>query len=342
MWVCVGVYMCVDNAYIRMYRYRSVFRHVPIVWLSLHHIPDTRVTKMANIIMATSRGLGVEEFFKGGRHTQMHSHPGETIAKLTTRAITHIHWIKQTSTKPIHVYFLAGLCDVTRKDTDKAHWERGHWVGHYEEVTYTETTQQTVTRMIAQLHSTPTQIKEAGGIPCLCTIAPCHLSTWNHHRLEHRRTTHLIHHNHYADMQEQLHNTISKLNGHIIAHNKESNMFTPRIADPIFRKKNKNRSPRPFYNHLGRDGVHATKDTNKAWADSLRQSIDINRGGAHTTKQNTQGTPIHMLPQEMASKSPSPEDAQDVDENGEILDYMYSGPDSSDPEDMTMAESRVQ
>ena len=147
------------------------------------------------------------------------------MAYLTQLAIPHIHRIRHTTSKPIHVYFLAGLCDVTRKDTDKAQ-KRGKWVGHYEEVTYTEATQHTVTRMRAQMQNTTSQIKEAGVIPCSCTIAPCHISTWNHHRLEYRRTTHLIHHNHYDDMQEQLHKTIAEINGHIVGQNRENNMFT--------------------------------------------------------------------------------------------------------------------
>ena len=314
---------------------------------------------MANIIMATSRGGGVEGYFKGDTQTQVHTHPGAKMAYLTQLAIPHIHRIRHTTSKPIHVYFLAGLCDVTRKDTDKAHKHRGKWVGHYEEVTYTETTQQTVTRMRAQLQNTTSQIKEAGAIPCFCTIAPCNISTWNHHRLAYRRTTHLIHYKHYEGMQEQLHKTIAEMKGHIVGQNRENNMFTPRMADPIFRKKDKNRTPRPFYNNLDIDGVHATPDTNRVWVAALRQAIQINRGGTltaqpstitstdiqgttsqdhqGTTSQDHQGT-THQDQQGTTSQTP---EHQDFDENGETLDYMYSGSDS-DPDDMIMIELRVQ
>ena len=40
--------------------------------------------------------------------------------------------------------------------------------------------------------------------PCFMTIPPCSIETWNLHRLTTGRTTHLIHHWHYEDMQPNL------------------------------------------------------------------------------------------------------------------------------------------
>ena len=131
------------------------------------------------------------------------------------------------------------------------------------------------------------------------------------------------------------------------------------MADPIFRKKDKNRTPRPFYNNLDIDGVHATPDTNRVWVAALRQAIQINRGGTltaqpstitstdiqGTTSQDHQGTTLQdhqgTTQQDQQGTTLQTLEHQDFDENGETLDYMYSGSDS-DPDDMIMTELRVQ
>ena len=93
-----------------------------------------------DIVMATSRGRDIEYHFGGRPAVQIHVHPGKSLAYLTHQALHHINKLKY-STKytggDIHVYYMAGLCDITYKDQLPHHtdWD-AHITPHYEEVIF--------------------------------------------------------------------------------------------------------------------------------------------------------------------------------------------------------------
>ena len=280
---------------------------------------------MANIIMATSRGFGVEPHLSSA-HTRVYSHPGQSLAFLTHKAVQHIHALQRTSTisQSIHVYFMAGLCDITYKDEIPAKQDRPKYYKGplYQEVIYTETPKETLIRMKTQIANTAQQIKNAGAVPCFCTIPPCSISKWNNKRLSKHRTTHLLHHRQYKDMQGLLQHAITDINKHIVETNIQNDMFTPKIADTIIRKKSSKRSYRTYYTKL-RDGVHATTDTDREWGDIFKQAMQINRTPHplnHTESKETQTETEHA----------PPHTHQDTDENGETLDYWMSESEGSE------------
>ena len=100
-------------------------------------------------------------------------------------------------------------------------------------------------------------------------------------------------------------------------------MHTPKIADYIFKKKNSNRPHRPFYNHLGRDGVHAKPETDRVWENTLHEAITINRQPPqHTSTTTTADHPDNHQQQIAPAHNIDTDNTQDRDEHGEPLDYM--------------------
>ena len=69
--------------------------------------------------------------------------------------------------------------------------------------------------------------------PCFCTIVPCSLRMWNETRLEQHKTSFLLHHTQYQDMQTNLITAICDINKYIIFLNTQNKMYIPYIADAI-------------------------------------------------------------------------------------------------------------
>ena len=246
-----------------------------------------------NIIMATSRGEGLKKIYKGKPAIQLHVHKGSTLAFLTHTALRHIHKLKrdpQHRDTDIHIYFMAGICDITYKDElpHRRDWDAYTKKHHYEEVIFMESPHEASTRIKTQLLNAAHQISSAGAAPCFCTIPPCSISTWNHERLKQRKTTHLLHFRHYDDMQVNLQKAILDINRYIITLNIAHNMITPKIAVNIVKKSGAKRSHRYFYERLavrGRWGPSGARHTARMGTNTDRNYG--NKQGIHTKYSTT-------------------------------------------------------
>ena len=127
--------------------------------------------------------------------------PGTPILDLTWEAeniIAH----SSTPNSLIHVYFIAGLIDITKKIEDHI----------YEKVIFNESFEPAPSCVMSLNYQSSKSISKTGATPCYATITPMHLNTWNEHRLNIHRTSYLLHHNHYDSMQTNLIKTITEIN----------------------------------------------------------------------------------------------------------------------------------
>ena len=271
--------------------------------------------------------------FKGKPAVQLHVHKGSTLAFLTHTALRHIHKLKrepQHRDTDIHVYFMAGICDITYKDElpHRRDWDAYTKKHHYEETIFMESPHEASTRIKTQLLNAAHQISSAGATPCFCTIPPCSISTWNHERLKQRKTTHLIHFRHYDDMQVNLQKAILDINRYIITLNIAHNMITPKIAVNIVKKPGAKRSHRYFYERLA-DGVHPEPDTLQEWAQTLTETMELNRTSTPNTApphtEETQGTEEQG---EQGHKQEPSSSSYSLNLSQEELDYWFTESDS--------------
>ena len=167
-----------------------------------------------------------------------------------------------------HVYFVAGLCDITVRERR----------GSYEETYYFEDQRDTVLRMNNLIDSISQDITYLGAKPCFATIIPSSLADWNHTRLSQHKTTHIHYAHLYTNMQQHLNNAILEINRHISATNLSNNMQTPNLASTVITQRH-NQTPRIHLNRLA-DGVHPTQDLSLRWANWLHKTISNNRHAA--------------------------------------------------------------
>ena len=89
-------------------------------------------------------------------------------------------------------------------------------------------------------------------------------------------TCHLLHHQQYPDMQENLNKTLWEVNRLIIEKNIGNKMFTPKIASSIMVNQGPNKPPpdslQSFYRWSPSETSH-----NQSWAAQINDSIKINR-----------------------------------------------------------------
>ena len=164
-----------------------------------------------------------------------------------------------------HVYFVAGVCDITYRDRH----------GSYDEVYFIESPHDTITRIKNLIDSISLDILAYGAKPCFATIIPSCLEKWNFHRLANHKTSHLLHFHQYSDMQQLLNSTILEINRHIITTNKANLMETPLLASTIITQRQL--SPGRFHFSRLADGVHPTKDLSEQWVARLKKSMANNR-----------------------------------------------------------------
>ena len=105
---------------------------------------------------------------------------------------------------------------------------------------------------------------------------PCSLEAWNLHRLNTGRTTHLIHHRHYPDMQSNLIFVINEINKFIVSINSRNGMATPFLTNTIIQSCGPSKTYRVHYDRLV-DGTHATTTINEKWAKMITKAITTNR-----------------------------------------------------------------
>ena len=117
--------------------------------------------------MCTSRGKGLEDaLYSLPENPIINPHfivrPGTPILDLTREAeniITH----SSTPNSLIHVYFIAGLIDITEKIKDHI----------YEEVIFNESPESAPPRVMSLIYQSSKSILKTGATPCYATITPC-------------------------------------------------------------------------------------------------------------------------------------------------------------------------
>ena len=232
---------------------------------------------MSDIVMASSRGFDVEvelpKLHPSPSNLHIYAEAGGKLEDLAALVPDFIEHIGEQDTQGHHVYFLAGLCDVTFKDSN-LNYKNDH--ERYEEVFFMESWQEGVDRVTKSIHSVAESMNELNVIPIFSTIPPCSLHTWNFNRLNKGKTSYLLHHNYYEDMQYSLISTIQQLNNTIVQYNTSNGVTTPHIATSVMSNTGPNTRPRVFYTRF-RDGVHADKDLKKKWAKKLNKAMIENR-----------------------------------------------------------------
>ena len=182
----------------------------------------------------------------------------------------------QTTPDPTnsHVYFVAGLCDISRINRSEDRYSM-----RYEEVTYWETPSETIQRVNALVDQISSNILFMGAKPCFATILPSSLQTWNQHRLDNNNTNLLLFTDLYDTMQENMNKSIFEINKHITALNYSNDMATPFLANTIIEHRGM-KAPKVFLNRLP-DGVHPPTQQPRILINKLAKrlfnSIRINR-----------------------------------------------------------------
>ena len=224
-----------------------------------------------NIIVATSRGRGLQDLAKRREDTVLSVHPGASLRKLEREALRLLKHVPSSS--DTHLYFVAGLPDVTHRH-QFCFQLRGRR-RKYEEVIMPTYPIDKITDDITSLFkSTAEKIKNANATPIFSTICPMSLDTWNHRRLSQHRTSHLSSFPYYPLMQEKHESVILRINQEIHLLNKSYNMHTPRLAKSVmYHRKGQLRCR---YGRLV-DGVHPNHNLQLEWVDTLDRVLDLNR-----------------------------------------------------------------
>ena len=218
-------------------------------------------------LFASSRGLKIEDqialWHPNPSKLFFYARSGAKLEELQQNAYTFLY--NHEDPTNCHVYFIAGLCDITYMDRH----------GGYEEVIYIESPQDTVTRIKNLIDSISENVLVYGAKPCFSTIIPSSLNDWNFLRLSQNKTTHLLHFHQYNDMQYLLNRTILEINDHIEATNYSNQMKTPKLANTVITQRRMSQTR--F--HLSRlaDGVHPSDELAEQWATWVKKSIANNR-----------------------------------------------------------------
>ena len=148
-----------------------------------------------DLIMATSRGKGLSGEFDVLPDNPLINpifsiHPGRSLSFLTDKAI-EIITNSPYPTHTIHVYFIAGLIDLSEKITDI----------HYKEIICNDSYIDSYHNMQNILDNTQAIITNMGATPCFATITSMHIDTWNHNCLQTNHTRYLLHYKHFDSME---------------------------------------------------------------------------------------------------------------------------------------------
>ena len=154
----------------------------------------TPSTITMELVVASSRGRNIGDHLHNPLlHIPIRTHFKKSASynTLTNMASSIIQPLINNvcPSQPIHVYFLAGLPNITSFDHSKD-WK-------YQEVVFGETAQEACNRVVTDIEEAESTVLGLGAIPCFCTVAPMSLRAWNTTRLHQRKTTHLKHSQHY-------------------------------------------------------------------------------------------------------------------------------------------------
>ena len=141
------------------------------------------VIKM-ELVVASSRGRNIGDHLHNPLlHIPIRTHfkKSASFNTLTNMAssITQPFVNNVCPSQPIHVYFLAGLPNITSFDHSKD-WNN-------REVLFTETAQEACNRVVADIEEAESTVLGLGAIPCFCTVAPMSLRAWNTTRLHKKK-----------------------------------------------------------------------------------------------------------------------------------------------------------
>ena len=229
-----------------------------------------------DIIIASSRGRNLREKLAKAhpnpRKLRVYVKPGLRLSSLVGKMNKYLAGIKPEHMARCHVYLVAGICDITYRDYEE------HYKGNmpYDEVLFNENPNDTFTRVSLTITQLFEEIMDIGATPCMATIVPCSLDTWNTYRLQQLKTGFLLHHRQYQDMQALMVRAIHHLNGFILGINNAHFMFSPLLASTVMTNLGGNRPPRIHYSRLA-DGVHPTEKLKAKWANYILRAIRNNR-----------------------------------------------------------------
>ena len=202
-----------------------------------------------NILVGNSRGAGLRELIPKST-LQISSYiPGAKVSNLGNLALK----LHSNSNSPdnTHVYFIAGITDLTKKLKGQ----------NYEEVIFTEDINLAVARVSNTLSLTKSRLSKLKVKAIFCTINTMHIEKWNLARKQQSKTTYLQYTNQYDQMQINLNKAIDMLNSKIIELNKQDSHHTPLLHQTIKHPKGHGKY---FYKYnLLVDGVHGNQTAKK-------------------------------------------------------------------------------
>ena len=237
-----------------------------------------------NMLVATSRGGGLDALTKEGITLKGYVYPGATLLKLDMAMEGNVEpkqrrWFPPEIIFPpphiaksldIHTYILAGSNDITTLAKDYTH--------NYRECIYTGTIANTITDIKRDLAVCADTIRKKQATPIFCTITPFNIALYNQSLLEANSTYTLKHKHEYETWQKQIDEIVNKVNDHIIETNTLNSLATPMCHRCIIKHHGtKTRGYKRTNWKFLKDGLHGDKKFRKAWAQSISAAILINR-----------------------------------------------------------------
>jgi len=271
------------------------------------------------LIMTTSRGRGLTGL-DGFNGAQLVVKPGWKTKKIAKLAVDIINSSKSPD-KPIFVYFITGLPDLTYKKQKFIYLS--HRRHKYQEVIINETPSQIHTRVEKILNNVAKCIKKLKSIPIFATITPMSIQTWNKHRLHHHRTSHLNHYNSYQAMQQTLEEATMLINSSIHKLNSLNNVQTPKLAKDIIYYRHGNLRTR--YGKLP-DGVHPNRNVISSWTNTMKIIIDKNTKSHAIPLPPPPPPPLNHIDTDMSIPSPPPPSPSVVSVPDSDMDSDHGSP----------------
>ena len=237
-----------------------------------------------NVLVATSRGGGLDSLTKQGIQLKGHVHPGAKLMDLhhdINDPKCHIIPPSQSSTENTHIYILAGTNDITTLTRKHPH------IHPYTECIYTETPTETIAHIKRDMAKCADTIRDKGATPIFCTITPLNIEKYNQSLITKNWTRTLTHQDNYNTWQQQIDTIMHDLNEHIIETNNTNNLATPLCHKAIITHHgNKKRGYWRTNWNLLKDGLHGGQKIRKAWAHSISAAIMKNRNITRLPKRS--------------------------------------------------------
>jgi len=252
-----------------------------------------------NLLIASSRGGGLDKLIEPGLKMVSHIKPGGTLSQLEDIIKKSVPSPRPLHTEQTHIYIIAGIPDITHKIHGDTHTPK------YTECIYTGKKEETIEEIKQKMENIQTTIESKNAKPIFCTITNINISHYNNHLLKTKKTNTLHHSQQYDAMQEDITYIIDQLNHHIKRVNYANKVSTPFLHSAVRTRKG-NKKKKYFYSdNWDRlyDGIHATTNTRKQWAKTLSRSITLNRkgGSIHSEPTSTKRKPSFSSDDEIKS-----------------------------------------